>query len=213
MQEIKNLLDRLFHLKWRLTFKLGQSIMGSYRGVKKQNTPIWNLSILKFYWMPLKVNEAIICWTTMAASVPQWSAKLAKGIKHPRKACCKPHFQLPWNNSKSWAGVCLFPICLMGHQSHLPANRVICQPTDKDRNEGIIAYCDFQIFYFETNVPLFLFVNNDGLLESSSINFPFFFKGKTSTLKSRQKSLKMHKWHSRQFWGIGFPWGPGKNYR
>lgn len=123
MQEIKNFLDRLFHLKWRLTFKLGQSITGSYRGVKKQNTPIWNLSILKFYWMPLKVNEAIICGTMMAASVSQWSAKLAKGIKHPRKACCKPHSQLPWNNSKSWAGICLFPICLTRHQSHLPANR------------------------------------------------------------------------------------------
>lgn len=70
---------------------------------------------------------------------------------------------------------------------------VICYPIDKDRNEGIIPYCGFQMFYFETNVPLFLFVNNDSLLENSSTYFSFFFKGKTSTLKRRQKSLKMQK--------------------
>lgn len=58
----------------------------------------------------------------MAASVWQWSAELAKGIKHPRKAVNHtPNF--PEIKRKSWAGVCLFPVCLTGQQSHLPPNR------------------------------------------------------------------------------------------
>lgn len=43
-------------------------------------------------------------------------------------------------------------------------------------------------------MPLLLFLNND-CLKSSSIYFSFFFKGKTSTRKRTQKSLKIHKWY------------------